>query len=157
MAFALLCIENAVRAKGIDLKSLSEIMDFLWTFVESNDLGMWDADVRDVAGEIMDHADYLENGSFPECQLPVDSELYLLGPAILKMIGSAIELALCELYGAIVGHSKATLAQMDHLLELCEKENYPVPDVSPVLFSKFSEELGWGDPFPPEKIREQTR
>ena len=102
MAFALRCIESECNRLCVFDDELVEILDLLWLFVESKQLGEWEDKTRgcDSLMALVDEID----GMAPRTGQAAWPE------HLRRMVYDAYELGYDELYGGISGVSEGTLA-----------------------------------------------
>ncbi len=159
LAFATTCIEYYVKENNLKSIWIDRLINKLWEFTNSTDLGIWEYEIGDLnPHNILDShpsnkaTDYksLSESDFEELKQLYNS----LYPVFIEMISNTIEIGCANLYGGVI--NKLTLTPTMRVYDISKKLQKDVPNIKPFTMSKFNEAHGWGNPKAKEKFKSTT-
>lgn len=143
MAMATSCLEQVVIQLQLTSPRIIELLDLLWRYVETDDLGEWDEQLTKMLNDI-------QWQNIGKNVLVAHSEFAHLPKFVLRMIDETIEVGGANLYTGVDGYSLYTLIPLINVLNLALENGFKIPPVEPFLKSKFSDHHGWGYSVPRE-------
>ena len=135
---AINCLENIIEKTQSHSLEVDKLINLLWFFVETDDLGNWD-------NLIKEKESYLVRCSKNKNDLPNDSEFSKVPNFILMMFVKAIEIGTSNLYGGTESFSHWTLTPTLDVLKLALENGFSIPPIESFEKSSFSEFHGWGN------------
>lgn len=154
VAFAILCLENAIFHFGFDKYDWSFILGQLWSVTNSK-LGTWHYPLSECTGRsIINDEDNIDDLEFltKERFWELNSLYKKSNSSILRIIDLIFEIATRDLYASIVNNSPDTLEYLKQIILILEKENITFPDYKLVEKFSINEDGGWGRKFSREVI-----
>lgn len=132
MAFAISCLEIVVVEENINNHLLTKSVDYLWEYVSTDRLDIWDDEVSAFPSNLNDFmASYkLENPKLEKVNL------------IFELFDLIIDIGRANLYGAF--QSELTLIPLERTIEIMEVNDYKLPNLSVFQKSKVTDYHGWG-------------
>lgn len=154
VAYAIFCLEKAIDHFGFDKQNWLFVLDLMWSTTNAK-LGSWHYPLAECTGRSiindegnLDDLEFLTKEKFWEL-----NKLYKgSNKTILRMIDLIFEISTRDLYASIANNSPDTLNYLQEILDLMDRNNIAVPEIT--LFQKFSinENAGWGREFTREEI-----
>lgn len=154
MAYGILCAEAYLTCKYPE-DNWSTLSRLMWGATSSY-WDIWDSRFIEVIPEYL-----FEKDSFAESEFEYLTEQdYNTFVALFKdkpLIVNTLLMKLHELeevysYSSIPGTGKEASSIIVELCEILEQDSVPLPELSTVSFSHFSEKDGWGEQFNGEKL-----
>lgn len=142
MAYALVCLEEAIHLLGLRDASLDEVLRRLWTFTSETDLSSWEESVMDMMWPtiaLLDGHPVTDDDPLAEVPTELKTLLYLT----VENVGRG------NLYSAVVGPSVETLDGVLRVIEGAQRIGISAPPIDRFLRSSFKEAHGWGEPRSP--------
>lgn len=155
-AFGVKCLEKYIEQNKISNKWTEKLFDTLWEFTHSSRLDLWHDKINDLdPWNLLDPnsgipSDYktLKEDEFYELKDFYNS----LNKNFVDMIGCTIEIGTGNLYGGTGRYSQASLNPTIELVKIAKKELIELPNIKAFMFTKFSEDDGWGNHFEKNQI-----
>jgi hypothetical protein len=144
VAYALACTELIANKLGIASPELARLLAVLWSFTGTDDLGDWEENVNLIAGDILNHVEWLELQRHPGIPLPPQSHYFGWPEPLLRAVDIAVSIGKSELYGTIKEYGQESIALLGTLLGIVKEQGIHPPDLSRFATSRFTEERGWG-------------
>lgn len=151
VAFGITCLETYFKHLNLQEDSLvRELLEKLWEYVSSNSLDKWEEEIKEYLPYIIldTHSDnkfenykFLTKSQFIAYQLLYHS----LPKTAVSMIDMVAEIAFGNLYGGVVSYSEGTFDDTMVVIDLMNREQMALPDLSLFERSAFSEFHGWGN------------
>lgn len=135
MAYAITCLEISIRAEKLNQEDFQPLLDTLWSFTSTPDLGEWEELIMPFIPDLK-----AANHDF-------DYEPYQsLSEPLLTCIDEIIEVGRGNLYAGVVTHSPATLESTLQVIRYMMANNHPLPLVENFQRSPFTlqDQHGWG-------------
>ncbi|MBO4531951.1 MAG: hypothetical protein J5767_15075 [Paludibacteraceae bacterium] len=154
MAYGILCVESFLLNKYPD-DDWTPLASLMWEATSSY-WDTWDWKYIEIIPEFLFEKETFEESSFEY----LSKEDYNLFSALLKGKDENVNTLLMKLhelqevycYTSIPGKGKEASQLIVDMCAILSQENIPLPDVSLVSFSSFSERDGWGEQFDGTKL-----
>jgi hypothetical protein len=146
LALALVCVERVIGVYQIQDERIQEFIELLWRFIESRSGLDFDAALRKVRlADLIIAVEFGESTPAAYASLP---------PFLPRLLYDTREVAVGDLYAALVDYSPYTFDCVVRVLDLCAQHGVPLPPIAVFARSHFSEAYGWGYPVSRSFFRE---
>lgn len=150
LAFAIKCLEQYIKEQKLESTWLDRLIDVLWDFTTSEDLGKWDKKISNLdPNNIIDthpdnkasDYDFLTASEFNELKT------YYAGisEALSLLIDLTMDIGTSNLYGGTGEYSKYTLESTVRVYWFAKENIDKIPDINKFKISPYSEDRGWGN------------
>ena len=150
LAFGIKCLEQYVNENKLENKWIDRLIDTLWEFTTSEDLGEWDKKISDL--EPNNILDTHPNNNAEDYESLTESEFNNLkdfyqnsSEDFIYLADTIIDIGTTNLYGATGSYSKNTLESTMFIYEFAKEKLKSIPDIEKFKISKYSERYGWGN------------
>lgn len=149
MAFAIICLENAIKHFKLDETQWIFIYKMLWRYTNTN-VGKWHEQMAECTPNgVLNSTDDLSDLEFlNETEFWEINKLYQkTNKIILRIIDVIFYIGIKDLYTSITNGSQETLKYIQEIIDLLNNNNIALPNIK--LFNQFpiSENNGWGREF----------
>ncbi len=150
LAFAIKCLEQYIKEQQLESTWLDRLIELLWDFTTSEDLGKWDKKISDLdPNNIIDkHPDNKASDydSLTEAEFNELKKYYTgISDALSLLIDLTIDIGTSNLYGGTGEYSKYTLESTLRVYWFAKENITKIPDINTFKISPYSEGRGWGN------------
>ncbi|MBI5532506.1 MAG: hypothetical protein HY898_07315 [Deltaproteobacteria bacterium] len=151
MAFAIMCLEEAVLRLAQDVSWWEWLLKRLWSYTSTADLDEWQENAAELIPSVVVASEDYADGGFE--RLTADEftnlrELYASNDPLLgQMVDLVFEIGTLEMFGGLENGAPVSLEKLSTLVRLMAEHSLCEPEVSVVASKSFAQCHGWGSPF----------
>lgn len=156
IAYVILCFENYVKSKYPDT-DMQPVLKMMWSVVDSSDY-IDNSAYRyiEIVPECLFEKDHYSTDVFEELtEDEYNGFTKLLNnddSDLNTIMMSVYDIAMEYAYTVITNNGKETYEYLDRVIGILNDNHIPLPDISKISMSRFSESDGWGHWLDPKKI-----